>query len=284
MHAFTTSTNPYFMKCDTKIEITICERKLTTPGDETLESELNQMKAKEQEWSKCIQVNKNTIQSLHSKIVVINKLTDELHFERQRNKNLVIESDQCLADLGQCQSDYNSTEDKRIDCETNRQDKTSTITERDNLINGLREQLTNSEVRVGNCEQQSTSLRDELSKSKNAHQLAEQQLTTLQSTNEALDKELTDCKNRPIQSDKQTADNPDNSLKTIENTNDLADCERKLNRSEYSLEMVKESYKELTIQNHKAIEERGGLKFQIEQFTKQVEQCTENLDACVNKN
>ena len=145
-----------------------------------------------------------------------------------------------------------------------------TTTERDNLINGLRQQLTNSEVRVGNCEQQLTSLRDGLSKSKNAHQLAEQQLTTLQSTNEALDKELTDCKNRPIQSEKQSPDNPDNSLKTIENANELADCERKLDRSEFSLEMVKEQSKELTIQNQKVIEERGGLKFQIDQFTKQV--------------
>ena len=169
------------------------------------ESEFNSLKTEKKDWTKCVRVNQNTVQNLHSKIIIINKLTDELHYERQRNRNLVIESDQCQTDLVQCQAAYNSTD--RLDYERCRQEQTLTINERDNQIIRLRQQLVACDQRDGNCDDRVTFLQDQLSKSKNAHQLAEQQLTKFKNTIEALDNELADCKNQTIELGKQLTDN-----------------------------------------------------------------------------
>ena len=153
--------------------------------EKALKSELKKLAKLEEEkkeWTKCVRVNQNTIQSLHGKIVIINKLTDELHYERQRNKKLVTDSDQCQTDLGQCQSAYNSTEKNRLDCENSNKLQTLTINDQDNQISKLREQLNACDQRVGNCDRQLTSSRDQLMKSENAHQQSEVKLTNCKSS------------------------------------------------------------------------------------------------------
>ena len=102
----TSFKNALYQPCAGSYSLVICESPLVTTVVQTeidrLKSQLSQLQEKEKDWTKSVQVTKNTVQSLHSKIVIINKLTDELHYERQRNKNLVIKSDQCQTDLSQC--------------------------------------------------------------------------------------------------------------------------------------------------------------------------------------
>ena len=144
----------------------------------------------------------------------------------------------------------------------------------------MRHQLNNCDIRFGNCDRQLTSLRDQLSMSQNAHQLSATELVECNEKTELIDNELIDCKNETIEIGKQLT----KSGEVVEITQELSDCERSLIRKDFSLELIKETNEKLTNENRKTIEERGSLRNQIEQLTKEVGQLTQKLHACVTDN